>query len=276
MSLSDEPQSGEEASREARKQMALKQLRDSHQQLLEMKQKFQQGTDFSSPEHSQVWAHWEYSPEEWKRFDRIDWRAQRLRFTFWLWVLLAGIIISLAVLPVTLDPTLSLPEGLPIVGIAGACVCFTLLILHLVYHFAAYSEAKKRHKARLKLPRTVTLSGGRLPERVIPSYSANVWVAGTYFPLDSTELFLPGKKVALKQVTLTTEPPVLHFHLKKEDDEAAWWHFTFRLLIPRGHEGEAEPLLERFQTEVIQVLLHKKEEEKRKEERRLNPPEPKT
>src|SRR5579863_3381044 len=91
----------------------------------------------------QAWVHWEYSPEEWAAFDRVDWRTVWLRY--WLLNLspLDGFVI-LAVLCVVLFPANAL-------GIVAGTIGFgiTLLLPLLIVLFAvrrhSYLEAKKRH-----------------------------------------------------------------------------------------------------------------------------------
>jgi hypothetical protein len=134
-------------------------------------------------------------------------------------------------------------------AVAGWCV---FLPFTMVYLFS-YLDARKRHKARQQEPRTVTIS------------KEGVWEAGTFFPLNK---FLDAN---LKKVTLTLDPPVLHFRLTRfhlgKNWRASPTSATLHVPVPRGQEEEAGFLQERFQTEVIQARAQL-------EKRLNNPPEP--
>ena len=186
----------------------------------------------------QAWVHWEYSPEEWALFDRIDWRP-RLRACFW---------ILLGLFPFGFGLGLFAISGTFIAGVL-ACVFLVIGIL-ICFLTSLATEAAQRHKARQKpeQPHRVTIS------------KQGMWEAGTYFPLDH-----------LASVKMTSRPPVLHFHsFSVYTDTAtadAASSYRRRVLVPRGHEEEAERLVQRFRTEVIEA-----EEEALKLWR--NPPEP--
>jgi hypothetical protein len=150
-------------------------------------------------------------------------------------------------------------------GLAGSvfvpdlvlCVGFFLALL---FYGLSYTQARKRHIARQKLPHTVTFS------------KKGVWESGTFFPLNERY------EANLEKVTLTSQPPVLHFYLKKwswdSDGSGSSARTSLRVLVPHGQEGEAGLLLERFQTEVIAVRKQEEERERQEQERRKNPPEP--
>jgi hypothetical protein len=201
----------------------------------------------STDRNDKAWVHWEYRPDEWALFDKIDWSGKSPI----LWVLAGGNAVFL------LATMLSWYILNPVTGrvwevFVPALLSWMAFLCSLIIYIFPYSDARKRHKARQKQPQTVTFS------------KQGVWEAGAYFP------FNEGSDVVLQTVTLTSHPSVLHFHLKKvygNSSESPPLTVTLRVLVPHGQEGEAGLLLKRFQTEVIQA---RQQEEKR----RLNPPEP--
>ncbi len=191
---------------------------------------------------NEAWAQWGYSPEEWARFDAIDWRP-RLR---WLFSLLFGLIFAVG-------PVVSLVvTGINVLALV-IVVGIVALVAPLAYWVSSlFGDSRRRHQIRKKpdQPRRVTLSG------------KGVWVAGVFFTFDN----------GLKKVKLTARPPVLSLRslvvLRNPDNNMAYeGPSLIRLLVPRGHEDEAASLMQRYQTEVIDA---------RKQERRrlYNPPEP--
>lgn len=198
----------------------------------------------------EVWVHWEYGPEEWELFEKVDWNVQQLTF----WGLAGGTAASViaAILPWFIFPPDTdagplLRVFLP--ALLGWCVFFPLMMMSLF----SYIDARKRHKARQQGPRTVTFA------------REGVWEAGLFFPLNK---FL---EATLKKVTMTFDPPVLHFRLLRQHWGTNWsaspTSATLRVPVPRGREEEAGFLQERFQTEVIQ-------ERAQLQKRLKNPPEP--
>lgn len=199
---------------------------------------------------NEAWVHWEYSPDEWALFEKVDWDAQR--FIFWVLVGCCAASVIAAILPWFILPPET--EAGPLLrvflpAVLGWCVFFPLTMAYLF----SYIDARKRHKARQQESRTVTFS------------REGVWEAGIFFPLDK---LLEAK---LKKVTLTLDPPVLHFRLMR-------WHWgknwsasptssTLHVPVPGGQEEEAGFLQERFQTEVIQARAQR-------EKLLRNPPEP--
>ena len=199
---------------------------------------------------NEAWVHWEYSPDEWALFEKVDWNVQR--FIFWGLTGCCVASVIAAILPwfifppdTEVGPLLSI--FLP--AVLGWCVFLPLTMMYLF----SYIDARKRHKARQQEPRTVTFS------------REGVWEAGLFSPLDK---FLEAN---IKKVTLTLDPPILHSRLKR-------WHLgknwrasptsaTLHVPVPRGQEEEAGFLQARFQTEVIQARVQR-------EKRLKNPPEP--
>src|SRR5229473_4702267 len=69
---------------------------------------------FSTHQHAhtqqQYWARWEYSPEEWKRFERLDWTSARHA----LWLLIAlWLLVSVAITVGLVIVLHSMTQGLP-------------------------------------------------------------------------------------------------------------------------------------------------------------------
>lgn len=128
---------------------------------------------------SQAWVRWEYSPEEWKRLDQIDWRPRR-RACFW---------VLMGLLPFGLGLFLVAVSGSAVAGVlAGAMAALPILFLFWLSHG---TEAARRHTARQQSaqPHRVTIS------------KQGMWEAGAHFPLDN-----------LAAVKMTARPAVLHFH----------------------------------------------------------------
>jgi hypothetical protein len=65
---------------------------------------------------------------------------------------------------------------------------------------------------------------------------------------------------------MTAQPPALYFQLDRAT-ETYNGPANMRVLVPRGYEAEAERLVQRYQTEVIEA-------QRQGEERWKNPPEP--
>ncbi len=172
----------------------------------------------------QAWAHWEYSPEEWALFDRVDWQAVWLRY--WLPILLPPVLLFLLGVVVF---HLFVPAMVMIM------IAFVLPPLAAIFVLRGYSygEAKNRHKAR---------KNSAQPQRVTFSQEG-VWEAGAYFPL--TDVFL-----SLQSVSMTSQPTVLHFR-RKRLIRNNYRRDTLRVLVPHGHEEEAARLMQRFQAKII-------------------------
>lgn len=217
------------------------------EKLYQARQEFEQRQALRSftDHQDEAWVRWEYSPNEWALFEKIDWRFQRL--LFWVPVGSLVLIVLAAILPWFVWNSETDP-GLVFGVFVPASFLWVVSLILLGLYNNTYQDARARHKARQKLPHTATFS------------KRGVWEASTFFPFNEGS-------VTLKRVTMTSQPPVLHFRL-------AGSFVPLRVLIPRGQEGEASLLLERFQTEVISV--REKEEERQKQEaaQRLKPPEP--
>jgi len=193
---------------------------------------------------SEAWVHWEYSPEEWALFEKIDWKPASRKF--WLVVGLCFLFLLGVVALVTFPVYLVSALDIVFVDIVSAFVS-PVLIMALIVYSTRYGGARKRHKARQQNPfHTVTIA------------VQGVWEAGTYFPFDE-----------LNEVKMTPEPPALHFRRErrysreKKTLRGDWLY----VLVPGGHEEEAAQLVQRFNTEVIEAR-------RRAWQRVLNPREP--
>ena len=195
------------------------------------------------------WAHWEYDPYEWASFDKVDWEPIRntSRLTLILGpIMYLVIMVVLWVLFVSFTPILVAL----IVVIFSAIALLVGLIFLLVSAAASVREAKKRYQARHNPGEShrVTLA------------SNGVWESGAYFTLKSG-------RWGLQSVKLTANPAVLHFKLIKRNSDGSPTGATQKLhiLVPRGHEAEAEQLRQRYYAEVIAPW---------KKPSTYNPPEP--
>jgi len=199
--------------------------------------------------HDQAWAHWEYDPSEWAAFDRVDWfpvrnKAQRtLILSPILCVVIIGAILLVAttVFQASLDTASALMLGPAIILLTG-------LMFVMISAGNSGKEAKKRYLARQNQAE---------PHRV--TFSSNgVWEAGTYFTFKLGLL-------ELESVKLTTNPSVLHFKMLKLNADGSWTGTAEKLhvLVPRGHEAEAEQLRQRYYAEAIKTS-----------KKPYNPPEP--
>lgn len=197
---------------------------------------------------SQTWAHWEYGPEEWALFDLIDWVPVRNKSRL---ALIMGPILYLGIIGVLMAVvwavSQSIDEILFIVP-APAIILLMVLMFVMISAGASIKGAKKRYQARQNQaePHRVTFSHG------------GIWEAGTYFSFDCGGL-------ELESVKMTAHPAVLHFKLLKYNFDGSWTGTAenIHILVPRGHEQEAEQLRQRYYAEVIKTR-----------NKPYNPPEP--
>ncbi len=196
------------------------------------------GGGFSDQQNYRAWAQWEYSAEEWALFEKVDWGLRGV--AFWTFVLLA-IVSFLAMWPLLLLA--------PVLFVLTLLLFMVCMFITMVYTSPMYGDARKRHKARRNKgqPRRVSIS------------ATGVWEAGTYFPFNDE-----GFRVFLQSVKITSDPSILHFSyalgrgsmLRSSNGTTNWARpqtTTLRVLVPRGHEAEAEQLMQRFRTQVIGV-----------------------
>lgn len=201
------------------------------------------------------WARWEYLPEDWERFDQLDWGSARR--TFWLQIIVL-LLIAVVVVSVLLLLFNSTMQGLSpqetsqfargdtfFIGLA----LFLIAVLGGSYVFQSgwlpLQEARKRHQARLSGPHRITIGK-------VSIFSQSLWLAGQHFPLQDIS-------ITLTDVKLTFEPLALHLRRKHSRiaSRTSRWYDTIRILLPSGHEQEASQLLARFQQETILSLRQK-------------------
>ncbi len=192
-----------------------------------------------SDDDNKAWIHWEYTPEEWALFDRVDWRSAQLRY--WL----PNVIVPVALF---LLSALLFQVGVLQVGVLGAVSFMLIVVMGVLFMVRVYDygEARKRHMARLQqTQRRVTLA------------RKGIWEAGTFFELSD-----------LQTARLTSQPTVLCFRCRHKTydrtNNTTYKYSTVNVPVPRGRENEAAQLVERFH-EVIR---------ERKQEKGYNPPEP--
>jgi len=229
----------------------------------------QPSSQHASGSSGQGWAHWEYDPYEWAAFDQVDWEP--IRNTSRLTLILSPIIylvmmVVLWVLFVSSAPIVVFGPAIvflthgeniggnssfvSIVMLGPAIVLLTGLIILMVSAANSAREAKKRYQARHNQAESyrVTLA------------SHGVWESGAYFAFKSG-------RWGIASVKLTANPAVLHFKLHKRNSDGSATGATQKIhvLVPRGHEAEAEQLRQRYYAEVIAPW---------KKPSTYNPPEP--
>lgn len=216
-------------------------------------------------QEQQAWVHWEYAPDEWARLDQMDLGPIRRRY--WLTFALGmGILVILFVL------ALVLWGGASLLWMAPLLLTLVLVLLFVVLPSNDYRQAKKRHQARQDPahPHRVTLS------------NQGLWGFGPYFPFTGMGAQENEISVQLNKVWLTAQPTTLHFqveHLKLKatpsggavNVEKIPVPETIHLLVPTGHESEAEQVAQRFRAEVIEA---RELALKRFQDEQVNPPEP--
>lgn len=188
---------------------------------------------------NQAWAHWDYTPEEWELFDRIDWEPAKNRYRL---TAIIGSIICIVFIAVLLILTWKLFSSFFsakafIVVFTPTILLLTAFLVVILLASASAKEAKKRHLARANPaePHRVTLS------------EQGVWESGICFKVDSLLLELASVKI-------TSNPTALAFHLIKSSMGTNGNSVTFqkfKVLVPRKYEAEAEPIRQRYYNEVI-------------------------
>lgn len=204
-----------------------------------------------------AWVHWDYAPDEWARLDRMDWGP--IRHRYWLtFAVVMGILVLLSVCLILASIAFMIPLLL-LIGLA---------VIYNVLPSTDYRQAKKRHQARQDPahPHRVTLS------------SQGLWGFGATFPFTGMGALKHEINVQVNKVWLTAQPTTLHFqveHLKLTSTSHGILPSpaseTIHLLVPAGHESEAEQVAQRFRTEVIE---DRDLAMKRFREEQANPPEP--
>lgn len=214
-----------------------------------------------------IWERWEYTPDEWRLFDRVDWGSPWHNRLLALYAALPLAILASGLVSVLLHQFPPNPQAGSnyVIWLLLIVLFFLLLIGWLTFWLAVFlspmQQARIRHKARRNGEPRVTI-GFHNKEQYI-------WLGGQSYRL------LDGFRT-LDKVSLTSNPPVLHLRVKETSysGRSSYALFdTIALLIPREHEGEAQTLLERFQDEAS---ASKKRHQRLVDEvlRSVYPPEP--
>jgi hypothetical protein len=199
-----------------------------------------------SSENTRTWMRWEYSPEEWALFERVDWRPVNLRF----WLLACLSLLFLPDIGLLILSSTSGTYPLMALSIVLIFVWIPILILFAI-SIDIYGEARKRHRIRQQEKHAYKVTFD----------SKGVWEAGVYFPLNDL-LF------SLDKVSMTSKPPVIHFSQTRYSGKRTTPHsYPLHIPVPGGHEQEAADLVQRFRTEVIQAR-------EQAWQLQTNPPEP--
>ena len=189
---------------------------------------------------------WEYSPEEWTLFERVDWRPVNLTF----WVLASLNLLLLAGIGLAFWYMISSKDPNPVPFIVLIWMWIPVLIFFLI-STDRYGEARKRHRIRQREGHS----------HKVTFNSKGLWEAGAYISLNDYPF-------VLNRVHINSEPPVLHFYqTRSRGRKTTSYSNKISVLVPNGHEQEAADLVQRFQTEVIQAR-------EQAWQRLTNPPEP--
>jgi hypothetical protein len=198
---------------------------------------------------SQAWAHWEYGPYEWSLFNKIDWLPVRNRSqrTLIMSPVICLVIIGALLAVLLVGFQVPIPATFAIV-LTSAILLLTALMFVMISAANSGKGAKARYQARQNQaePHRVTFS------------RQGIWEAGTFFPFNSAGL-------ELESVKLTANPAVLHFKMLKFNSDGSWTGTAQKIHVPvpRGSEGEAEHLRQRYYAEGIKTW-----------KKPYNPPEP--
>ena len=187
-----------------------------------------------SPQEHNYWARWEYSPEEWKMFDKLDWGYFQRR-TFIIRVVTVLIYLSIAGSTALLLWQIASSFGslLPLI-FAQAMLLFAGILVPFYMTGRLFREAKKRHIARQTGQRHVTIGS-------ITFIDQSIWMAGLQISLQEQFLDLVQAEVRFKPT---------HLCLTTQNTQTRQYN-TIRILVPDGHEKEAMQLVERFRAETI-------------------------
>ena len=186
-----------------------------------------------SQDHS-YWMRWEYSPEEWQAFDKLDWgyfqrRIRIIRTVIFL--LYFGIEVATALL--LRQVYSSLVSSLPLI-FAQVIFLFMAILIPFLMTGRLQGEAKKRHIARQTGPRHVTIG-------TITCLDQAIWIAGLQIPLQEQFLDLVQAEIRIKPT---------HLCLTTQNTQTRQSNIL-RILVPGRHEAEAMQLVERFRAETI-------------------------
>ena len=191
-----------------------------------------------------IWVRWEYPPDEWRLFDGVDWGSPwRTRLlALWAAPLLAILASGLVAMLLHQFPPDPQAGSNYLLWLVLTVLFFLLLIGWLIFWLVVFlspmQQARMRHKARRNGAPRVTIG--------VHNQEHHIWLGGQSYRL------LDGFR-ALDQVSLTSNPPVLHLRVKEtaySRQSSYSIYDSIALLIPREYAGEAQTLLERFQEEA--------------------------
>jgi hypothetical protein len=200
-------------------------------------------TQFSSTinhnSQPRYWTKWDYTEQEWQRFDRFDFTRANIHL-----LILASISLLIYAVPVISCLIIDLSSPSDASGFYVFFLPFMLLLVFLpllFYVIRHYALRLRRHRARVSQgERRVTIGTVALGDQAL-------WEAGQYVPLQS--LFLK-----LKRVRFIEQPvPRLHFRRKHLEIRQSSWSDSVEIPVPAGHENEARALVQRFEQETIRA-----------------------
>jgi hypothetical protein len=183
------------------------------------------------------WARWDYTPEEWQRFDRFDFTRATIHMLIFAAI---SLFIYLLAVALFLSAALYAPDDSNTFLFVFIPLMLLLLFLPLLFHIVRhYVPRVRRHRARVQQDiRRVTIGPISLGDQAI-------WEAGQYIPLQS--LFFKLKRVQFKEQPV----PRLHFRRRHLEIRQSSWSDSIEIPVPTGHENEAQALVQRFHQETI-------------------------
>ncbi len=191
----------------------------------------------NSSSQPRYWARWDYTAEEWRRFDRFDFTRATLHML--MFAALSLLIYVLAVAFFLLVAMSAADDGAAFLLIFFPLMLL-LLFLPLLFHITRhYVPRVRRHRARMRQDiRRVTIGAISLGDQAL-------WEAGQYIPLQ-------GLFFALKRVQFKDQPvPRLHFRRRHLEIRQSSWSDTIEIPVPAGYENEARTLVQRFEQETM-------------------------
>ncbi len=188
----------------------------------------------------EVWIEWEYTAEEWKAADRLDW--QRARCMFLLTIVVVCTYLGIGVYQLLSSELVEARRDTPVVIVLSGILSWLLLLLPALvfpwlYVWRPYREAWKRHMARQSRPRTVTL-GTAL------GYNLFLKMADTSLPLHDDKVYLIGVKCSARSLV------VLRLRRFHPCGRSSWWD-TVYLLVPSYAVEQVVPLVERLRNDIM-------------------------
>ncbi len=181
------------------------------------------------------WANWQYTPDEWRHFDKLEWRH-----TWWLAGQQLGIGVALGLVICISGGVFGVfrhynEAEWSIMLWALACLFGFILLFGMWFAWREYSFGQTLQTGRRQGPRAVCIS----PNIVQIGAGKSLLIRG-YPPRELVSVTLRRAQPALLQFTTLTA---------KRTPSAR--RYTLWVPVPTGHEAEAAALAERFRREVI-------------------------